>query len=300
VDHQAEPPSWPPEGAAPTVTDEAAAAPGQAEGAGEQDFVNGAHDAGGQPATEPALPAPDPGPQPAAASTLNGGHEPPPQDTDQLTYGQTGSYVYEQPSSFDHRQGEPATPVYPAESGYNAGMSQPDVGLSQMATGETVAPPYPAELPTQPPAPTTVAGRTTARSRKAARSRPRGGTSQARRANLVIARLEPWSVMKFSFLMSLVAWLVLFVAVALLYYALSGLGVFAALQRTLQSVTSSQGSSGFNLAAWTSASRVLGYTMLIGAVNIVLITALATIGSVIYNLVTRLGGGVEVTLKETD
>jgi Pyruvate kinase len=128
----------------------------------------------------------------------------------------------------------------------------------------------------------------------------RSAIGQARRANLVIARLEPWSVMKFSFLMSLVAWVVLFVAVALLYYALSGLGVFAAIQRTLSSVTSSQSSAGVNLAAWTSASRVLGYTMLAGAVDIVLITVLSTIGAMIYNLVTHLGGGIEVTLKETD
>jgi hypothetical protein len=106
--------------------------------------------------------------------------------------------------------------------------------------------------------------------------------------------------MKFSFLMSLVAWVVLFVAVALLYYALSGLGVFAALQRTLASVTSSQNSAGVNLAAWTSASRVLGYTMLAGAVDIILITVLSTVGAMIYNLVTHLGGGIEVTLKETD
>ena len=106
--------------------------------------------------------------------------------------------------------------------------------------------------------------------------------------------------MKFSFLMSLVAWVVLFVAVALLYYALSGLGVFAAIQRTLSSVTSSQSSAGVNLASWTSPSRVLGYTMLIGAVDIILITALSTLGAVIYNLVTHLGGGIEVTLKETD
>jgi hypothetical protein len=124
--------------------------------------------------------------------------------------------------------------------------------------------------------------------------------AQPRRANLVIARLEPWSVMKFSFLISLVAWIVLFVAVGILYYALSGLGVFDAIQRTLTSVTSSQGSGGVALSKWTSASRVLGYTMLIGAVNVVLITALSTVGAMIYNLVTHLGGGIEVTLKETD
>jgi hypothetical protein len=125
-------------------------------------------------------------------------------------------------------------------------------------------------------------------------------TGQPRRANLVIARIEPWSVMKFSFLISLVLWLVMFVAVALLYYALSSLGVFAALQRTLASVTSSQGSAGVDLTKWTAATRVLGYTMLLGAVNVVLITAISTVSAVIYNLVTHLGGGIEVTLKETE
>ena len=128
----------------------------------------------------------------------------------------------------------------------------------------------------------------------------RSATGQPRRANLVIARIEPWSVMKFSFLISLVLWLVMFVAVALLYYALSSLGVFGALQRTLASVTSSQGSAGVDLTKWTSSTRVLGYTMLLGAVDVVLITAISTVGAVIYNLVTHLGGGIEVTLKETD
>ena len=125
-------------------------------------------------------------------------------------------------------------------------------------------------------------------------------TSSARRANLIVARLEPWSVMKFSFLISLVAWIVLFVAVALLYYALSSLGVFASLQKTLASVTSSQGSAGVDLSKWTSGTRIMGYTMLLGAVDVVLITALSTLGAVVYNLVTHLGGGIEITLKETE
>jgi hypothetical protein len=136
------------------------------------------------------------------------------------------------------------------------------------------------------------------RSQQSVKSRPT--VSQARKANLVISRVEPWSVMKFSFLISLVLWIVMFVAVALLYYALSSLGVFDALQRTLASVTSSQTSAGVNLTKWTSAPRVLGYTMLLGAVDVVLITAISTVGAVIYNLVTHLGGGIEVTLKETE
>jgi Flp pilus assembly pilin Flp len=134
----------------------------------------------------------------------------------------------------------------------------------------------------------------------AATAKPKPASPARRAANLVIARLEPWSVMKFSFLMSLVAWIVLFVAVVILYYALSGLGVFAAIQRTISNVTSSQGSAGVSLGKWTSAPRVLGYTMLVGAVNVVLITATSTVGAMIYNLVTHLGGGIEVTLKETE
>ena len=94
---------------------------------------------------------------------------------------------------------------------------------------------------------------------------------------------------------------ILFVAVAALYYVLSKLGVFHSIQSTVTDVTSSKGTTGADAnGQWFSASRILGYTMLVGAVNVVLITALATVGAVVYNLVTHLAGGIEVTLKETD
>jgi hypothetical protein len=126
-------------------------------------------------------------------------------------------------------------------------------------------------------------------------------TAPTRRAQLVLARIEPWSVMKFSFMISLVGWVILFVAVAALYYILNKLGVFHSVQSTITDVTSGKGSSGADAnGQWFSASRILGYTMLAGAFNVVLITALATVGAVIYNLVTHLAGGIEVTLKETD
>ena len=134
------------------------------------------------------------------------------------------------------------------------------------------------------------------------RNTARKGQSKrtARQAHLTIARVEPWSVMKFSFVVSLVAFVILFVAVRVLYGVLSGLGVFDSLQRVVTSVTSSQGSAGVNAKAWFSESKVLGYTALLGSLNIVLITAMSTIGSVVYNLTSRLVGGVEVTLRETE
>jgi hypothetical protein len=97
-----------------------------------------------------------------------------------------------------------------------------------------------------------------------------------------------------------VAFVVLFVAVAVLYGVLSALGVFDSLQHLVTSVTSSQGSAGTNIRKWFSASRILSYTVLLGGINVVLITAMSTIGAVIYNLTSRLIGGVEVTLKESD
>ena len=326
MDHHVEPHWWLPEGAAPAITDETTAASGEENHAGEQgsrnqDSPNGMHEASQEHSPGPGQLAPAKGgqdsPAPAAdtpgydtdGSRGYGQDGSPGYDTDGSSgYGEDGSSGYRQASPYDYRQEAAYTPDYPAaQSGYNDGVSPPGE--------ESSVPPYPAELPASAPAAAAtkpglaaaayralpkpkakVRSKTKAKAKTKAKTR----TGEGRHANLVIARLEPWSVMKFSFLISLVAWVILFVAVTLLYYALSGLGVFAAIQRTLESVTSSQQSPGVSLAAWTSASRVLGYTMLIGAVDIILITALSTVGAVIYNLVTHLGGGIEITLKETD
>jgi Transmembrane domain of unknown function (DUF3566) len=203
----------------------------------------------------------------------------------------------------------------------------------QAVQGVRAAPPYPAQVPpaqgvgaritapfatlTRPRAAKPVSQRKQARAQQRAAAVARAQQRAAARATaarptvkpaaepgtaqLSLARIEPWSVMKFSFMISLVGWVVLFVAVAILYYVLSKLGVFHAVQTTIKNVTSSKGSAGADADdQWFSASRILGYTMLIGAVNVFLITAMATVGTVIYNLVTRLAGGIEVTLKETE
>ena len=174
------------------------------------------------------------------------------------------------------------------------------VGQENGAALQDPAPPLPGQYPPPPvKQPRRPKAKPTLRSplrRRRSRRAARGG----RQAQLTLARLEPWSVMKFSFVISLVAFIVLFVAVAVLYAVLSGLGVFDAVQRTITSITSSQSSSGFNLNHYISASRVLGYTGLLGAINVVLITALSTVGAVLYNITADLAGGIEVTLKESD
>jgi Transmembrane domain of unknown function (DUF3566) len=130
------------------------------------------------------------------------------------------------------------------------------------------------------------------------RVRPDG--TEARDAQLVLSRIEPWSVMKFSFMTSIVGFVVLMVAVSVLYFFFSALGVFHSIEHTIGLVTSSAGHAGSNAASWFSAGTVLGYTMAAGAIDVVLITALATVGAVIYNAVSRVSGGIEITLKEAD
>jgi hypothetical protein len=132
-------------------------------------------------------------------------------------------------------------------------------------------------------------------------SKPANG-KPARKAQLQLSRLEPWSVMKFSFVMSLVCFVVLLVAVIVLYAILSGLGVFDAISDTINSLTKEQGETtgSVDAGSWFSFFRVFGYTVLVGALNVMLITALSTVGSVIYNLAADLVGGVEVTLKEAE
>lgn len=128
-------------------------------------------------------------------------------------------------------------------------------------------------------------------------------TLSSRKAHLTVSRVEPWSVMKFSFVVSLVCFIILFVAVAVIYATLSMLGVFDELTNMITALIEGDGGEGelgLNPAAWFSPGRVLGYTGVVGALNIVLITALSTVGAMLYNLVADLVGGVDVTLSEAE
>jgi hypothetical protein len=123
-----------------------------------------------------------------------------------------------------------------------------------------------------------------------------------RRARLNLKRIDPWSVMKFSFAVSVVLFIVVVVATSVLYLALDAMGVWGEVNNSLRDLVNASGStdsastSTFRITAW----GVIGTSMLIGAVNVVLFTALATLGAFIYNVCADLVGGVELTLAERD
>jgi len=117
-----------------------------------------------------------------------------------------------------------------------------------------------------------------------------------RRARLVVRRVDPWSVLKFSIAYTLCLLIVGVVAVAALYYALDALGVFDSLARFLDTLTDA--GPGNSVREVFSPLVVIGGAAVVLAINALLLTALATLGAFLYNLCASFAGGVEVTLSE--
>jgi Transmembrane domain of unknown function (DUF3566) len=125
-------------------------------------------------------------------------------------------------------------------------------------------------------------------------------SGRVRKARLRLLRIDPWSVMKTAFLLSVALGITVFVAVAVLWSVLDAAGVFSAVGDLIRDLTSSETGTGFELENYTALSRVLGFTTLIAVVDVVLVTALATLGAFLYNLSASLLGGLELTLAEDD
>jgi hypothetical protein len=117
------------------------------------------------------------------------------------------------------------------------------------------------------------------------------------RASMQIRRIDPWSTLKVSLLLSVALFFVWMIAVAFLYLVLGGMGVWAKLNSNVGDLLNNTSGSSTELV---SSGTIFGGAIMIGLVNIVLLTAMATIGVFIYNLTTDLIGGIEVTLADRD
>lgn len=117
------------------------------------------------------------------------------------------------------------------------------------------------------------------------------------RASMRIRRIDPWSTLKVSLLLSVALFFVWMITVAFLYLVLGGMGVWAKLNSNVGDLLNNASGSSAELV---SSGTIFGGAFLIGLVNIVLMTALATIGAFVYNLITDLIGGIEVTLADRD
>lgn len=126
----------------------------------------------------------------------------------------------------------------------------------------------------------------------------KGAGRGPRRARLQLRHIDTWSALKISLVLSIALFFIWMVAVGVLYGVLSALGVFGTLNELFGQIGSASGSdSGGEVV---TPGLVFGGAAVIGAINIVLLTALCTVGTFIYNLCSDLVGGLEVTLSERD
>lgn len=150
--------------------------------------------------------------------------------------------------------------------------------------------------PTTKGRPSGASGARGGRSNPSALRRPGRGP---RRASLQVKRIDPWSVLKLSLVLGVAMFLVWMVAVGLLYIVLDGMGVWTKLNGTYSSLVSGAHGAGTQEQLITAGS-VFGIAGIIGAINIVLLSALATVSAFIYNVSADLAGGLEITLSERD
>jgi hypothetical protein len=131
---------------------------------------------------------------------------------------------------------------------------------------------------------------------------PSGGGGKTargpRRARLQLRHIDTFSALKISLVLSIAMFFIWMVAVGLLYGILSGLGVFETLNDLFGQLGSASGGDGRSEVI--TPGIVFGGAAVIGAINIVLMTALCTVAAFIYNMCSDLVGGLEVTLSERD
>ena len=119
-----------------------------------------------------------------------------------------------------------------------------------------------------------------------------------RRVKLTVSRVDPWSVMKMSFLLSVAVGIAGVVMVAALWMILSGMGVFADINRTVEEVLNTSSGSTFDLMDYIGLGRVVSLSIVIGVIDVILLTAISTLGAFLYNVCSSLVGGLQLTLTD--
>ncbi|MEV6068279.1 DUF3566 domain-containing protein [Nocardia sp. NPDC052001] len=153
--------------------------------------------------------------------------------------------------------------------------------LSEMRHPLPPPEPIPPSGPVSPSAPAAVAAA--------------AATGEPLRATVQVRHIDPWSTLKVSLVISVALFFVWMLAVGLLYLVLEGMGVWERLNSTFTDMVSDSSASGL-----IDAGTVFGYAGVIGMINVVLLTALSTVGVFVYNQCTDLVGGIQVTLADPD
>ena len=182
------------------------------------------------------------------------------------------------------------TPGQPTPIGRSLGDTSIRPGDTTPAQGIPVAAPAPAASPEERPAPQAAEPVSEPAVEPARRRAPR-------RARLYVYKLDAWSVMKVAFMLAVALGVVIVCAVAALWWLLDYSGVIATLARNVDEVIGS-GTTTFDLEAVLAFDRVMGVTVLVAALEVALVSILAGLFAVLYNLTVGITGGIEATFTD--
>lgn len=140
------------------------------------------------------------------------------------------------------------------------------------------------------------AGRSAAGAPKGGSGRPAPRRTTPRRVRLTLSRVDTWSVLKIAFLLSVAVAIASVVLVATLWTVLAGMGTFSAVNDMLRTLDR-QGSQ-FDILDYVGFGRAISFSIVIGVLNIILMTAIATLTAFLYNICASLVGGVQLTLSD--
>lgn len=112
----------------------------------------------------------------------------------------------------------------------------------------------------------------------------------SKQVRLKLVYIDFWSAVKFSFLVSICFAIVSVVSAMLIYTVLVSTGVLDNVNNIFMDVVGEEN----NLMNIIGFSQVLGFSVVIGILNIIVGTALGAVGALIYNLLVRVLGGFQL------
>ncbi|NAZ17223.1 DUF3566 domain-containing protein [Glutamicibacter soli] len=120
--------------------------------------------------------------------------------------------------------------------------------------------------------------------------------AKVRKARLLVSKVEPFSVLKIAFLLSVAFGVITVVAAVGIWAVLDLSGTFDAFNQLMRDAIGAEDS--FDLRDSMSLGQVASYATILAVVNVVVISVVAMLGSVLYNIASSLVGGAGVTLTD--
>lgn len=123
--------------------------------------------------------------------------------------------------------------------------------------------------------------------------------AKVRKARLLVSKVDPWSVLKMSFLLSVALGIMLVVCAVTLWSMMDLTGVFDRVNDLAGQILGGNGDAGgFQLQELVTVGQIASFATIIAVVNVVLLTVLSMLAAVLYNLSASLVGGIGVTLTD--